>query len=65
MILSATLKVKNLRKRVALLGVCGRIGKNDTQKQQNTMILTCEELTPKKFKYNSFIDQTELWQQRE
>jgi hypothetical protein len=31
LILTATLKVKTLGKIVALLGVCGRIGKNDAQ----------------------------------
>jgi len=31
LILTATVKVKNLREIVALLGVSGRIGKSDTQ----------------------------------
>jgi len=62
LILTATLKVKTYGKIVALLGVCGRIGQNDTQKQQNTMRFTCEE-NNSKFKAQRFLLAKQLWQQ--
>ena len=60
MILTATLKVKTLGKIVALLGVCGRIGKNDTQ-NKTIWDLLVKKITPS-FKHKVLLAK-QLWQQ--